>query len=80
MKVTVELSDSELKEVCRITGQSKKGPAIRMLVVDTLMLKRRERLAEKFISGEWGVDLPSFEPSVAKERGAEVLRAKKWRT
>ena len=80
MKITVELSDSELKEVCRLTGQSKKGPAIRMLIVDTLMLKRRERLAEKFISGEWGVGLVAFESSVAAERGAEVKRAKKWRT
>ena len=80
MKVTVELSDSELKEVCRITGQSKKGPAIRMLVVDTLMLKRRERLAEKFISGEWGVHLPSFVLHVSIQSCGASFRAKKWRT
>ncbi len=79
MKITVELSDKEVEEVCRVTGQSKKGPAIRMLVVDTLMLKRREKLAEKFISGEWGVSLSPFEASVAAERGAEAARGKKWR-
>lgn len=50
-----------------------------MLIVDTLMLKRRERLAEKFISGEWGVNLSAFETGVAAERGAEAARGKKWR-
>lgn len=79
MKITVDLSDSELKQVCQVTGQSKKGPAIRMLIVDTLMLKRRERLAEKFISSTWGVDLSSFESGVAAERNAETARGKKWR-
>ena len=28
MKVTVDIPDSELAEVCRFTGESKKGPAI----------------------------------------------------
>ena len=79
MKVTVDLSDSDIKEVCRVTGQSKKGPAIRMLIVDTLMLKRRERLAEKFISGEWGVELSTFEAGLAAERDAGAARGKKWR-
>ena len=54
MKITIEVSDSEMQEICRITGESKKGPAIRKLVADALMLKRREALAEKFISGAWG--------------------------
>ena len=79
MKVTVELSDNDLKEVCRVTGQKKKGPAIRMLIVDTLMLKKRERLAEKFISGEWGVELSGLEARIAAERDAETHRGKKWR-
>ncbi|MEO8359225.1 MAG: hypothetical protein ABI672_04270 [Vicinamibacteria bacterium] len=79
MKVTVELSESELKEVCRVTGQPKKGPAIRMLVVNTLLLKRREQLAEKFISGEWGVALDGVEAGMAAEAKTEFSRAKKWR-
>ena len=44
MKITVEISDSEVKEICRVTGERKKGPAIRKLVTDALMLKRRESL------------------------------------
>jgi hypothetical protein len=61
MKITVDISDSDLKEVCRVTGEKKKGPAIRKLLADALMLKRRKNLVQKFISGEWGVDLKSFE-------------------
>ena len=65
MKITVDISDSDLKEVCRLTGERKKGPAIRKLVTDALMLKRREKLAQKFIAGEWGVELKGFEEAQA---------------
>ena len=57
MKITVEFPASEMKEICRLTGEQKKGPAIRKLVEEALMLKRREALAQKFISGQWGVEL-----------------------
>jgi len=79
MKVTVELSDSELKDVCRITGEKKKGPAIRKLVVDALMMKRREEIAGKFISGELGVELTGFEAGRAGDREAAKRHSAKWR-
>ena len=79
MKITVELSDSEMKEVCKVTGERKKGPAIRKLVSDALMLRRRERLAQKFIAGEWGVELASFEAGKEAEREAEARRSGAWR-
>jgi hypothetical protein len=77
MKVTVELSDSELKRACRLTGERKKGPAIRRLVVDALMMKRREEIANKFISGEWGVELAGFEAGRAADREAARQRGAK---
>jgi hypothetical protein len=61
MRITVNLSKSDIKEICRVTRERKKGPAIRKLVADTLMLKRRERLVQKFIDAEWGVELKGFE-------------------
>jgi hypothetical protein len=79
MKITVEISDSEIKEICLFTGEAKKGPAIRKMVTDALMLKRRERLAEKFISGECGVELAGFEAGQAAERKAGNRRNKAWR-
>ena len=51
MKVTVELSDQEMAEVLELTGERKKGPAIRRL-----------------ISGEWGVELETYEADQERER------------
>ena len=79
MKITVEFPDSEIKEICRVTGERKKGPAIRKLVAGALMLKRREMLAEKFISGEWGVELKGFEAGQIADARADSIAEKRWR-
>jgi hypothetical protein len=79
MKITVELSDSEVREICRVTGEKKKGPAIRRLVTDALMLKRREKLAQKFIDAEWGVELKDFEAKQAADRAAGLRDDERWR-
>jgi hypothetical protein len=79
MKVTVDISDSDLKEICRVTGESKKGPAIRKLVTQALMLKRREKLAGKFMTGQWGVELQGFEGAQAADRRADTQGEDRWR-
>src|SRR5436309_414147 len=79
MKITVEFPDSELLEICRVTGERKKGPAIRKLVSAALQMKRREQIVEKFISGEWGVELKGFESGQAADRKADAERARRWR-
>ena len=79
MKISVELSDSELKDICRLTGERKKGPAIRKLVVDALMMKRRGDLAGKFIAGKGAMELSDFEPSRAADRKAARRQAARWR-
>ena len=77
MKVTVELSDSELRDVCRVTGERKKGPAVRKLVVDALATRRREEVAGHFVSGRWGVGLDAFESARAADRAASATRSVK---
>ena len=79
MKITVEIPESELREICRVTGEHKKGPAIRKLVADALLIKRRERLAQKFISGEWGVELKGAEAGEAADRKADAQGGQSWR-
>jgi hypothetical protein len=79
MKITVELPDSEIKEICRVTGERKKGPAIRKLVAGALMLKRREMLAQKFISGEWGVELQGVEAARGADEQADSVDEHRWR-
>ena len=80
MKVTVEISDSELSEVCKLTGEMKKGPAIRKLVVDSLMLKRREAMTQKFIAGELGVELKGIDGDRPADRKKASRRNASWRT
>jgi hypothetical protein len=55
MKVTVEISDQEMQEVLELTGENKKGPAIRQLLDEALQLRRRAQVAERFTtaSGAW---------------------------
>jgi len=79
MKITVDLPDSDLKEICFFTGEKKKGPAIRKMVTDALMMKRRAALAQKFISGEWGVEFSAFEEGQAKNRKASEKSERAWR-
>ena len=68
MKVTVELSDAEMTEILELTGEHKKGPAIRRLMEEALQQHRRAQIAQRFLSGEWGVELESFEADQERER------------
>jgi hypothetical protein len=60
MKVTVDLPDNAVRDICRYAGEKKKGPAIRKLVLEAAMLKKRRELLGKVTSGEWSVDLPDW--------------------
>ena len=79
MKITVELPENDLHDICRLTGISKKGPAIRHLVDEALQLARRKEIAQKFVSGEWGVELSGYEESKAGGRTAARNRSAAWR-
>ena len=72
MKVTVEISDKEMQEVLELTGETKKGHAIRQLMEEALQLRRRAQIAERFISGEWGVELDSFEANRERDRNQAI--------
>jgi hypothetical protein len=68
MKVTVELSDNEMAEILNLTGERKKGPAIRRLMEEALQQRRRAHVAQRFLSGEWGVELETYEADQERER------------
>jgi hypothetical protein len=77
MKVTVELSDREMAEVLEFTGERKKGPAIRRLMAEALQQHRRARIAERFLSGEWGVELEGFEADQERDRQGDAALARR---
>jgi hypothetical protein len=61
MKVTVEMSETEIQEVLKYSGEKMKGPAIRRLAIDELNYRKRLAMNVKFHSGEWAVELPSLD-------------------
>jgi hypothetical protein len=48
-------------------------------VTDESMLQRRWELTQKFISGEWGVELAGYEESRPVENRKTAERANAWR-
>ncbi|MGJ8696058.1 MAG: hypothetical protein ACSHYF_07055 [Verrucomicrobiaceae bacterium] len=75
MKVTVELDPAEISELCALTGETKKGPAVRKVVTDAIMMEKRRKISDQFVSGEWSAELEDFENSRANERqGTSILR------
>jgi len=79
MKITVDLPETDLRDICRITGISKKGPAIRKLVDDALQLQRRAEISGKFMSGAWGTELGGIEASQAADKAKSLTFAQQWR-
>jgi hypothetical protein len=61
MKVTVEVSEEELKDILKATREKRKGAAIRQLALEALMLKKRRELLDEVEAGKWSVDLPPIE-------------------
>ena len=76
MKVTVELSEEEMVEVLELTGERKKGPAIRRLMEEALLQHRRARIAQRFLSGEWGVELERFEADRRRDQERDQALAR----
>jgi len=54
--------------ILEFTGERKKGPAIRRLMEEALQQRRRAQIAQRFLSGEWGVELETFEADQERER------------
>ncbi len=61
MKITVDISDKDLKDILRFTGEKKKGRAVAKLVADSFMLKRRRELSDEVMSGKVRFEFPHYE-------------------
>jgi hypothetical protein len=79
MKITVEISESDIREICNVTGERKKGPAIRKFVADALQMKRRKQFVKDVLAGKWGVELDGFEEAQRADRRAEERAESLWR-
>ena len=67
MKISVEFSEKELDQIRQVTGEKKKGPAVRRLALEALQLRRRRQLNREVLDGKWGVDWPDVD-TLRKDR------------
>ncbi len=58
MRITVELAESEINEITRYAEERKKGPAIRKLALEALMLRKRRFMSERIMAGRLTVEIP----------------------
>ncbi len=77
MRITLDVSEKDLKDIMRFSGEKKKGPAFLKLVAAQLMLRRRRELSDEVMAGEFRVELPDWEESRRRER-EEDLRTCFW--
>ncbi|MCU1349613.1 MAG: hypothetical protein JWO56_2643 [Acidobacteria bacterium] len=54
-------------------------PATTAVDLPAMMLEDRARIAAKFLSGEWGVELAGFEEGRVADRAAAEIRDRTWR-
>ena len=69
MKITVDIPEKDMKDILRLSGERKKGPAIVKLVAAQLMLCRRRELSDEVMAGKFRVALP--DPEEARKRARE---------
>lgn len=72
MKVTVDISEKDLKDVFNFSKEHKKGPAISKFITSALMLCRREEFCDQVMNGTVRVDFPSWEATRLAERKANL--------
>lgn len=68
MKATVERSDRKMAQILELTGERKKGPAIRRLMEAALQQRRRAQMAQRFLSGAWGLEPETDAAGQERER------------
>lgn len=68
MKITVDISENDIKDIMRFAGEKKKGPAISKFLASELMLHRRREMSQEVVSGQWTIELPDWQKRRAAER------------
>lgn len=68
MKITVEVPEKDLRDILRLTGEKKKGPAIARFLATELMLRRGRELADEVISGKVSFEFPHYESNRDTDR------------
>ncbi len=60
-----------------LRANESKGPTV--VKASRAALKRRKEMTQKFVDGEWGLELAGFEDAVKVDQTKTRLRANAWR-
>jgi hypothetical protein len=74
-----DLGDAVIELLRKGLNLAANGPQT-TVQVDQASLVRRKEIAEKFMSGEWGVELSGFEAGRAADRESSIERGERWRS
>ena len=75
MKITVDITESDLQDILRFSGEKKKGPAIVKLLASQLMLRRRREQADEVMAGKFRAELPDWAEARQREREENLWNA-----
>ncbi len=62
MKITVDVTAEDLKQIQKITGQKKMAPAVRRALADFLQMRNRQAFVERVLNGKTDYALTNDEP------------------
>jgi plasmid stability protein len=66
--------DETVAQLLRAGLAASSSRPVTTIPADASMLEERRRIAEKFRTGEWGVDLPGFEEGRVADRDVAEMR------
>jgi Arc/MetJ family transcription regulator len=61
MRLTIEVDDSDLRAIQRITGEKKKSPAVSRALAEFLRQQKKQKLIEMALSGQTDYPLTNDE-------------------
>jgi hypothetical protein len=73
MKMSIEISENDLADILRMTGEKKKGPAVMKFVQAGLQLSRRRELTEEVLAGRGGIDMPRWQPRAEESEAGDSM-------
>jgi len=71
--------DETVAELLRAGLAASSVRAMTAFRTDASLLAERKRIATKFLTGEWGVELPGFAEGRAADRESAAKRDRAWR-
>ena len=69
----------EMAELLRKGLDARQAQPTEVPKIDADTMRQRKEIAQKFISGEWGIEFDGFEAERAAEREKAERMARRWR-